>query len=103
MNNSLQQVITLLQSKHYSEEEIAAVTNDVIMEAYDAFLQKAKSLMMEDDLQKIEAMGDDSAEVELNRLYHERAGKDPKDEIREFLKQYAESLIAEYSDTSLHL
>ena len=100
MNDSVHKVITFLQEREYSDEDIARLCEDMIMEAYDEFYMKAKSVMSSDDMHTITSLPEMAANEEISRIYTKVTGIDPQEEINKLIQKHADELIADFSQSS---
>lgn len=97
MNESVQKVIAVLQEQGLSDDEIAALCEDVMFHAYEDFIDEAKMLLTEEDLQRVEKFPEGSEASEIMRVYQERTGNDPQERLQHFIKIRSELLIQEYT------
>jgi glutamyl-tRNA reductase len=100
MNDSVRKVISFLQEKEYSDDDIARLCEDMIMEAYDEFYMKAKSVMSQDDMHTIASLPEFAANAEISRIYTKVTGTDPQEEISKLVQKHADELIKDFSQSS---
>ena len=100
MNEAVHKVISFLQDKEYSDEDIARLCEDMIMEAYDEFYMKAKSVMSQDDMRTISSLPELAANEEISRIYTKVTGVDPQIEISKLVQKHADELIEDFSHSS---
>ncbi|MEK7605730.1 MAG: hypothetical protein AAB478_04405 [Patescibacteria group bacterium] len=101
MQDPINELITFLQQKGLTQEEIATECENLTWQASDKFHEELMSILIPEDKQAIDAIGDDlEAEAEMKRRYVARTAKDPQDVMRDILTQQAKQVMREYDTSS---
>jgi len=101
MDDPMQTLITALQGQGHSQEQIANECEAVTWQAYETFYEQVRTVLTEEDNKAIDEIDDDqAAEEEMKRRYTLRTGNDPQVVMTSLVKQYAQQVINEYSQSS---
>ncbi|HVZ58701.1 MAG TPA: hypothetical protein VG935_03060 [Patescibacteria group bacterium] len=98
MNDSLQQLISFLQSKSATPEQIATECENVTWQAAEEFYDQLRMVLTEEDNKIIDAIEDDAqAEEEIKRRYETKTGLNSQELMTALLNKHVQTIIDEYN------
>ncbi|MDP3724453.1 MAG: hypothetical protein Q8R11_02340 [bacterium] len=93
----LQQILAILQQKGWTDDQLAQLTTDLTKAAFSKLYSEAMTSFTEEDLQAIEACADQvAANVEIQKRYQMRTGRDAQADMQQFLDTFAQGFMEEY-------
>lgn len=96
-NNALvRQVIEVLAKQGLSDEQISDFLVDLTKAGFAHLMTKAVEHLSQEDLERIESLPEGESQAEIKRLYKEKVGKDPEEEMQTFFAKFSEGFLAEY-------
>lgn len=101
MHDPINELITFLQHRGLTQEQIATECENLTWQASEKFHEELKAILTPEDNQAIEAIHDDlEAEAEMKKRYITRTAKDPQDVMRDILAEQAKQVMHEYDTSS---
>ena len=100
-SEKLAQAVEYLRSQGYTQEKIQEFLEALNQKAYETMYAEAMNKFTPDDLKQIEkAQSQEEANQVINRIFIERIGKDPREEVKTFLDKFAEEFLSkrDYED-----
>lgn len=100
-SDKLAEAVEYLRSQGYTQEKIQEFLEALNQKAYQTMYSEAMNKFTPDDLNQIEkAPSQEEANQIINKLFIERIGKDPRQEVKNFLDKFAEEFLSkrDYED-----
>lgn len=96
--NKFQQVIDILKAKGTTDEQITQISDGLLKAANDQLYAEMMGSLVEEDLQAIDnCSNQEEANKEIKNRYIQRTDKDPDQQLQQFLDNFAEGFLKEYS------
>lgn len=96
MDTSLQQVITVLQEKGYSEEQVSSMVVEVTKQGYAQIYAQLEAVLTDEDAQEIEKCEtQEQANETIKRLYKLRIGQDAEEFMKQHINNFATGFLKE--------
>ena len=90
----IQEVLTVLQEKGYTEDQIAQVVDQLGQMAFNQLYAASEALFEDDDYVAIaEATTPEEAQKKIFEIYEERTGSDPQAQLTTFLDTVATNFL----------
>ena len=92
----LKEVLDILKQEGWTDDQLAQLTTDLTKAAFSKLYSQAMIAFTEEDLQAIEACADQAAaNVEIQKRYQTRTGRDATIDMQQFLDVFVEGFMAE--------
>lgn len=93
-NQKIHELISTLIQKGYEDEQIAEICANIGEEAFELFVNQAKTELSEDDLKSLESVTTETeAHEKLKELYQAKTGKDAQEEISMLIDQQVDAYL----------
>lgn len=93
-NQKIHELISTLIQKGYDDEQIAEVCANIGEEAFEHFVNQAKTELSEEDLKSLEAVSSETeAHERLKELYQAKTGKDAQEEISMLIDKQVDAFL----------
>lgn len=96
-NPKLKEVLEILKKENSAQAQIEEILSGIIKTSYSKFYSEAMLSLTEADLESIEKADDENVDQEIIYFYKLRTGKDPDEEIKQFITDFADAFLKEYS------
>lgn len=96
-NPKLKEVIEILKKENATQDQIEEILSGIIESAYSKLYSEAMLALTEEDLVSIEHSDETQVDEEIIYFYKLRTGKDPDEEVKQFIDNFAEGFLNEYS------
>lgn len=97
MNDSLQKVLTILQEKGYTDDQLADFTENLTQSAFARLYGTLMASLTEDELIMLDGISDqEQANAKIKELYLTQVGKDPETEIATIIGDFANGFLVSY-------
>lgn len=96
-NPKLKEVLEILKKENATQAQIEEIIAGIIKTAYSKLYSEAMLALTEEDLESIEKTDDENVDQEIIYFYKLRTGKDPDEEVKQFITDFAEAFLKEYS------
>lgn len=93
----LKEILDILKAKGWTDDQLATLTQDLTKVAFSKLYSEAMTSFTEEDLRVIEACTNQAAaNVEIQKRYASRTGRDPNADMQQFLDTFAHRFMEEY-------
>lgn len=93
-NQKIHELITALIQRGYDDEQIADVCANIGEEAFEQFVNQAKTELSEEDLKSLESVTSEAeAHEKLKELYQAKTGKDAQEEISMLIDKQVDAFL----------
>lgn len=94
----IQQVIEIMRSQGYTDEQISELSAELAKNAYAQLYTEAMASFTEEDLTALDACAtDEEANQKIQELYPLRTGQDPEQQVQQFIELFAQNFLDEYA------
>lgn len=95
---NMQQVMDIMKAKGATDEQIAQFFQDLTKTNFARFYSQAMALFTEEDMKAVEAIPtDEEAHKKIREIYQQKTGKDPEEEMKKFMDDFAQGFLAEHA------